>query len=219
MADHSRPGKARSAISAAVIAFALSCASAMAAEPVSVEFSVRDANTRLDLAWKIVNRGETALLALVRPLRHDDEPATQSVYVGLGADGVVEFALKAFAVPEGETAAVLDRIGGVPLAAGATIEGRAQAELPLARREPYRRSAVLPPGSTQARLCIGVVEADARIPVSSRRPDGLVATYHDRVVAGAQRVVCSAAVELPGRGGHASSAGATQAPATSESQR
>lgn len=199
MADHGRPRNARDALTAAVVALALGCASAMAAEPISVEFSLRDANTRLDLAWKIVNRGDTALLALLRPLRHDDQPATQSVYVGLGADGVVEFALKAFAVPEGETAAVLDRIGGVPLAAGATIEGGAQAELPLTRREPYRRSAVLPPGSTRARLCIGVLDADARIPVSSRRPDGLVATYHDRVVAGAQRVVCSTDVELPVR--------------------
>jgi hypothetical protein len=199
MADRSRPRKVRDAITAAVIALALSCTSAMAAEPLAIEFSVRDANTRLDLAWKIVNRGETALLALVRPLQHDDEPSSQSVYVGIGADGVVEFALKAFAVPDGETAAVLDRIGGVPLAAGAALEGSAQAELPLSRREPYRRSAALPSGATRARLCIGVVEADARIPVSSRRPDGVVATYHDRVVAGAQRVVCSAAVDLPVR--------------------
>lgn len=171
----------------------------MTTHDATVTATFRDANTRLEVSWALVNNGGRPLLALVRPLRHNDAPAPEAIYVRLADDGVVDFSLHAFSVPEGTGVATLDRIAAVPLAAGQRLEGKAQVVMPLKTHVPYRTVVDVPPSATRARVCIGVIDADAKFPVSARQPQGVLATYHDRQVVALQRIVCSAAGALPGR--------------------
>lgn len=173
----------------------------MAAEDVHVDARVKDRNTRLEVAWSLHNPGSRPWLALVRPLRHDLQPARHGLYVLVGDDGVVQFALRAFAAPPGGGSAALDRIGAVPLPPGASLEGVVALELPLALRAPYRDAGPLPPGAAQARVCIGLLDpaTEPAALAGSRLPDGALALYHEAAVAARQRVVCSAPQPLAGR--------------------
>lgn len=173
----------------------------MAADDVRVDARLKDRNTRLEVAWSVHNPGDRPWLALVRPLRHDLQPARHGLYVLAGDDGVVEFALRAFAAPPGGGSAALERIAAVALAPGASLEGVVSLELPLALRSPYRDNRPLPAGVTHARVCIGLLDpvAEPAAAPGSRLPDGALALYHEAAVAARQRVVCSAPQALAGR--------------------
>ncbi|MEH6420482.1 hypothetical protein [Pseudomonas sp. CGJS7] len=169
---------------------------AMSEEAVEISATVRDANTRLDIEWSLHNRGQRSLLALVAPLKHNESASEQTIYVSRGEDGAVVFALRAFAADG--AVATLDRIGAKPLAPGQRLQGKAHVALPLRSFEPYRSAVDIATPAT-VRVCIGVIDADARFPHSSRQADGGVATYHDPALVKLQRVVCSAPVRIEGR--------------------
>jgi hypothetical protein len=166
--------------------------------PIEVTATIRDANTQLEISWAVVHRGPKPLLVLTRPLQHDDTPSKHSIYVSRADDGEIEFSLRAFRVPDGVNPTVLDRIGAVPLAPGQRLEGRATIPLPVTTNTPYQDRASALPKAQRARVCIGVLEADAKFPVSSQSEE-MVATYHESAVASQQRVACSPSVTLPAR--------------------
>lgn len=169
---------------------------AMSEDAVEISATVRDANTRLDIEWSLLNRGQRPLLALVAPLKHDESAGEQTIYVSRGEDGAVVFALRAFAA-DGAVAAQ-DRIGAKPLAPGQRLQGKAHVALPLRSFEPYRSAADIATPAT-VRVCIGVIDADARFPHSARQADGGMATYHDPALVKLQRVVCTAPIAIEGR--------------------
>jgi hypothetical protein len=185
-------------------AMAVACSAPITAEtapvsePIEVTATIRDANTELEISWAVVHKGSKPLLVLTRPLQHDDTPSKHSIYVSRADDGEIELSLRVFSVPDGVNPTVLDRIGAVPLAPGKRLEGRAVVPLPLSTNTPYQDRASSLPKAQRARVCIGVLEADAKFPVSSQSEE-MVATYHERAVASQQRVACSPSVTLPGR--------------------
>ena len=156
-----------------------------------VSATVQDANTQLDVRWTITNRGSQPVWALLTPMRHNDKPAKETVYLSLGADGVAELALKAFAVPPGVNPAALDKIGAVVLAPGQQVTGSGHLPYPLQTRQPYQSGQALKPSVRQARLCVGFVPVGSAIPVSSQQANGAPVTYHDARTVAVQQVACS----------------------------
>lgn len=162
-----------------------------------VKAEVRDANTTLEIAWTLENKSDKPVLALTLPLEHNQQPSSEKIYVVKHGKDQVEFALRAFPVPQGMNVAVLDRIGAVPLAPGGRLEGRVSVAHGLSENIPYREPIALP-YPRRARVCIGLLKPDAQFP-GPRLPDGTLATYHEEMVASLQLVVCSSDVPVPKR--------------------
>jgi hypothetical protein len=194
----SRTAPVAAALAAMMVAACASEGAVAGAEDARVTVTLHDANTRLEIVWSIVNTSGKPLFALTKPLRHNDRPAPETIYLRLADDGTIEFALRAFAVPDGMSVATLDHIAAVPLGPGLALEGKAAVALPLKTQEPYRRSIEVPLSAKRVRVCIGVLDAAAQFPVSTRQADGALATYHDARVVAKQRVVCSAPTVLGG---------------------
>ena len=179
---------------AALLWLSLTGASMADESALSVSATVKDANTQLDVSWVVTNRSDKPVWALLTPVRHNDKPASDSVYLGMGTDGVAELALKAFAVPAGTSAAALDKIGAVVIAPGQQVAGSGFLPYPLQTRQPYRPAQPLKPDVGQARLCVGYLPVDSAIPISTRQANGAPVTYHEARVADAQRLACSPVV-------------------------
>jgi hypothetical protein len=178
------------AASIASSAWAIKAVAGMPIDQIDISAEVRHTNTRLEINWAVTNRGAKAVLVLSRPLRHNREASDAAIYVRTGEPGTIEFALRAFGVPEGLYPTALDKIGAVPLEPGQRLEGRASVTLPLTLNMPYQEPTRLRPDLHAARFCIGFVKAMPDLPGVSRLPDGTLALFHEAMTTSQQGVGC-----------------------------
>ena len=172
--------------------------------PIRVTAAVDVRRTRLEVRWQVSNVADKPVLVYARPLRHDRTPdPAHGIYVTQTAAGV-QFALRAFALPErpsGEAGgmAAHDVVEAVRLAPGETTDGHAFVDLPLRTFEPYRSPvAIAQTAPLRAQVCIGALHVADPLPGAIQLLAGeRFAVYHESSTAEQQVTACSGMLAIP----------------------